>query len=130
MARRMRSGTGLGPGICRKCCPWVMSSSSPPRLFYNCIAFSPEPAKSPGKITLRDRRVIMVSIAQPGLERRLKALVAGDVLFDSFSRGRYATDASHYQMMPAGVVVPSTMDGAVAAMAIAREEGLAVTPRG
>jgi FAD/FMN-containing dehydrogenase/Fe-S oxidoreductase len=107
-----------------------MSSSSSPRLFYNCIAFSPEPAKSPGKITLRDRRVIMVSIAQPGLERRLKAHVAGEVLFDSFSRGRYATDASHYQMMPAGVVVPRTMDGAVAALSIAREEGITLTARG
>ncbi|MDB5734060.1 MAG: hypothetical protein JWN16_697 [Alphaproteobacteria bacterium] len=66
----------------------------------------------------------------PGLERRLKAHVAGDVLFDSFSRGRYATDASHYQMMPAGVVVPRSMDGAVTALALAREEGLAVTARG
>jgi hypothetical protein len=37
----------------------------------------------------------MVSVTQPGLERRLKAHVAGEVLFDSFSRGRYATDASH-----------------------------------
>jgi len=72
----------------------------------------------------------MVTATRPGLERRLKAHVQGDVLLDPFSRGRYATDASHYQMMPAGVVVPSTMDGAVAAMAIAREEGLPVTPRG
>ena len=72
----------------------------------------------------------MVTATRPGLERRLKAHVPGDVLLDPFSRGRYATDASHYQIVPAGVVVPSTMDGAVAAMAIAREEGLAVTPRG
>src|SRR3569833_2223035 len=72
----------------------------------------------------------MVTATRPGLERRLKAHVPVDVLLDPFSRGRYATDASHYQMMPAGVVVPSTMDGAVAALAIAREEGLAVTPRG
>src|SRR6185503_9681287 len=72
----------------------------------------------------------MVTATRPGLERRLKAHVPGDVLLDAFSRGRYATDASHYQMMPAGVVVPSTMDGAVAALAIAREEGLPVTPRG
>ena len=72
----------------------------------------------------------MVTATRPGLERRLKAHVPGDVLFDAFSRGRYATDASHYQMMPAGVVVPSTMEGAVAAMAIAREEGVPVTPRG
>src|SRR6201996_6181118 len=72
----------------------------------------------------------MVQVMQPGLERRLKAHVAGDVLFDPFSRGRYATDASHYQMMPAGVVVPRSMEGAVAAMALAREEGVPVTARG
>ena len=54
----------------------------------------------------------------------------GEVLFDSFSRGRYATDASHYQMTPAGVVVPHSMDDAVAALQIAKEEGLPVTPRG
>ena len=72
----------------------------------------------------------MVKVMQPGLERRLKAHVAGDVLFDRFSRGRYATDASHYQMMPAGVVVPRSMDGAAAAIAIAREEGMPVTARG
>ena len=66
----------------------------------------------------------------PGLERRLKAHVAGEVLFGDFDRGRYATDASHYQMMPAGVVVPDTTDAAVAAMALAREERVPVTARG
>ena len=44
-----------------------------------------------------------VTIA-PGLERRLKAEITGDVLFSRFDRGRYATDASHYQVMPVGVV--------------------------
>ena len=39
----------------------------------------------------------------PGLERRLKSEVKGDVWFDPFTRGRYATDASHYQIMPLGV---------------------------
>jgi FAD/FMN-containing dehydrogenase/Fe-S oxidoreductase len=72
----------------------------------------------------------MVQVMQPGLERRLKAHVAGDVLFDTFSRGRYATDASHYQMMPVGVVVPRNMDDALTALAIAREESVPVTARG
>ena len=67
---------------------------------------------------------------RPGLERRLKAEVAGEVLFDRFTRGRYATDASHYQMMPLGVVTPRTMDDAERAIAIAREEGVTVLPRG
>jgi FAD/FMN-containing dehydrogenase len=72
----------------------------------------------------------MTSILRPGLERRLRSAVEGDVLFDRFSRGRYATDASHYQIMPIGVVVPSTMEAALAAMALAREEGVPVTARG
>src|SRR3954447_11213264 len=66
----------------------------------------------------------------PGLERKLKAEITGDVMFDRFSRGRYATDASHYQMMPLGVVVPRTTSDAARAIALAREEGVSVLPRG
>jgi FAD/FMN-containing dehydrogenase/Fe-S oxidoreductase len=51
-------------------------------------------------------------------------------LFDPFNRGRYATDASFYQIMPLGVVVPRTMDEALRALAIARDDGRIVTPRG
>jgi FAD/FMN-containing dehydrogenase/Fe-S oxidoreductase len=64
------------------------------------------------------------------LASRLKREITGDVLFDRFSRGRYATDASFYQIMPAGVVVPRTVDEALAALAIARDDGRIVTPRG
>ena len=64
------------------------------------------------------------------LERRLRSEITGDVLFDRFSRGRYATDASFYQIMPAGVVVPRTIDEALKALAIARDDGRIVTPRG
>jgi len=66
----------------------------------------------------------------PGLERKLKAEITGDVMFDRFSRGRYATDASHYQMMPLGVVAPRTTDEAERALALARDEGVSVLPRG
>ena len=72
----------------------------------------------------------MATVLRPGLERRLTSEIDGEVLFDSFSRGRYATDASHYQMTPLGVVVPKTMDGALRAMALARAEGVPVTARG
>lgn len=64
------------------------------------------------------------------LERRLRADMTGDILFDRFSRGRYATDASFYQIVPSGVVVPKSMDEAIKAVAIARDEGVKVTPRG
>ena len=64
------------------------------------------------------------------LARRLERETRGEVLFGAFDRGRYATDASFYQIMPRGVFVPTSMDDAVAAMAIAREEGVSVLPRG
>ena len=44
------------------------------------------------------------------LERRLRRELRGDVLFDDFSRGRYSTDASIYQLMPIGVEVPKRDD--------------------
>ena len=49
------------------------------------------------------------------LEDRLRREVTGDVFFDAFNRGRYATDASFYQIMPLGVVVPRSMDEALRA---------------
>jgi FAD/FMN-containing dehydrogenase/Fe-S oxidoreductase len=66
----------------------------------------------------------------PGLERRLRAELEGDVWFDRFTRGRYATDASHYQIMPLGVVAPRTIEDANRAIEIARAEGVSVTARG
>ncbi len=66
----------------------------------------------------------------PGLERRLSAERVGDVRFDAFTRGRYATDASHYQIMPLGVVTPHTIEEAERAITICHAEGVAVTPRG
>ncbi|SFI48614.1 FAD-binding and (Fe-S)-binding domain-containing protein [Bradyrhizobium sp. Gha] len=70
------------------------------------------------------------SAPKDGLAARLARETTGDLLFDGFSRGRYATDASFYQIMPTGVVVPKTMDEALRALAIARDEGVKVTPRG
>ena len=64
------------------------------------------------------------------LQARLAKEITGDVLFDRFSLGRYATDASFYQIMPAGVVVPRNMDEALRALAIARDDGRIVTARG
>ncbi|HTV36725.1 MAG TPA: FAD-binding oxidoreductase, partial [Xanthobacteraceae bacterium] len=72
----------------------------------------------------------MPAILLPGLERRLKAEGVGEVHFDAFTRGRYATDASHYQIMPVGVVTPRTMEEAERAIGICRAEGVPVTPRG
>jgi FAD/FMN-containing dehydrogenase/Fe-S oxidoreductase len=61
---------------------------------------------------------------------RLARNIKGEVLFDRASRGRYSTDASIYQMEPVGVIVPETVDDVVAAMALARDEGVPVLARG
>src|SRR5262245_22432028 len=73
---------------------------------------------------------MMSSSIIPGLERRLKAQLSGEVHFDAFTRGRYATDASHYQMMPLGVVAPASIAELQHVLALAREEGVSVLPRG
>src|SRR5437016_4190641 len=72
----------------------------------------------------------MAHTTMPGLERRLKATLLGEVAFDPFTRGRYATDASHYQVTPIGVVTPRSVEEAGQALTIAREEGVSVLPRG
>jgi FAD/FMN-containing dehydrogenase/Fe-S oxidoreductase len=64
------------------------------------------------------------------LERKLKSAQTGDVHFDAFTRGRYSTDASHYQITPFGVVIPRTIEEADRAIGICRAEGVPVTPRG
>ncbi|HEV2264614.1 MAG TPA: FAD-linked oxidase C-terminal domain-containing protein [Stellaceae bacterium] len=69
-------------------------------------------------------------MAATTLETRLRRALKGDVLFDAFSRGRYATDASIYQIEPVGVVVPRDAEDVASAFAIAREEGVALLPRG
>ncbi|MBK6469715.1 MAG: FAD-binding protein [Betaproteobacteria bacterium] len=64
------------------------------------------------------------------LARRLRAETRGEVLFDAASRGRYATDASAYQITPVGVFVPTTPDEAAIALAVARELKVPVLARG
>jgi FAD/FMN-containing dehydrogenase/Fe-S oxidoreductase len=64
------------------------------------------------------------------LAARLEREVDGEVHFDAASRGRYSTDASIYQIVPVGVVVPRSVDAAICAMQIAVEEGVAILPRG
>src|SRR5260370_32228166 len=66
----------------------------------------------------------------PRLEAPLRRELQGEVLFDPFSRGRYATDASISQMEPLGIAVPKNKKDVAAALQIAREEGVPVLPRG
>ena len=50
--------------------------------------------------------------------------------FDPESRGRYSTDASIYQIEPIGVVAPRTAGDIAQAIAVCREAGAPVLPRG
>jgi FAD/FMN-containing dehydrogenase/Fe-S oxidoreductase len=64
------------------------------------------------------------------LAERLRREVEGDVWFDAFNRGRYATDASIYQIDPIGVVRAKSIADIQAVLTLAREEGVTVLPRG
>ncbi|HEX4885944.1 MAG TPA: FAD-linked oxidase C-terminal domain-containing protein, partial [Casimicrobiaceae bacterium] len=64
------------------------------------------------------------------LARRLRDAVRGAVLFDKASRGRYATDASIYQVEPRGVLVPATHEDVRAALDVCRSLKVPVLPRG
>ena len=64
------------------------------------------------------------------LEQRLRREVRGEVAFDRFTRGLYATDASIYQIQPLGVVVPKTVDDIAAVIGLCRDAGVPVLPRG
>jgi FAD/FMN-containing dehydrogenase/Fe-S oxidoreductase len=65
-----------------------------------------------------------------GLERALRERVGGEVRFDAGSRGAYSTDASNYRQVPIGVVVPHSVEDAVATIAVCREFGAPVVSRG
>ncbi len=64
------------------------------------------------------------------LAARLAAETQGEVLFSNADRGRYATDASIYQVMPVGVFVPRTADDVKTALDICRDLGVPIVPRG
>lgn len=64
------------------------------------------------------------------LERALKERVKGEVRFDAKSRLLYSTDASIYQILPVGVVVPRDAEDVQAAARIAAAEGVPLLPRG
>lgn len=61
---------------------------------------------------------------------RLKGRIEGEVRMDRYNRLLYSTDASIYQMVPVGVVVPKSADDVEAALLTAKEFGIPVMPRG
>jgi hypothetical protein len=68
--------------------------------------------------------------ADSSLPGRLDKELRGDVRFDAATRGRYSTDASIYQIVPIGVVVPRDESDLRVALQIAREFKVPILPRG
>ncbi|MES2188840.1 MAG: FAD-linked oxidase C-terminal domain-containing protein [Pseudomonadota bacterium] len=64
------------------------------------------------------------------LAARLALETNGEVLFSGADRGRYATDASIYQMTPVGAFVPRTMPDVKTALDICRDMGVPMVARG
>ena len=64
------------------------------------------------------------------LAKNLAAQTQGEVLFAPADKGRYATDASIYQVMPVGVFVPRTTEDIETALAICRDMNVPIVPRG
>ncbi len=64
------------------------------------------------------------------LQSALQRSVRGEVRFDNGSRALYATDGSNYRQVPIGIVLPRDGNDVIAAIAIAREFGAPILPRG
>src|SRR5256885_11849189 len=91
---------------------------------------SPDPHPNPPPARGREQPIAFHRSRESELARRLREAVAGEVLFDAASRGRYSTDASIYQVEPVGVLVPRTMDDVHAALDVCRSMKIPVLPRG
>lgn len=61
---------------------------------------------------------------------RLEATLEGEVDFGEPTRTLYATDASIYEVPPAGVVFPADREDVRRVVDYAREHGVSITPRG
>ena len=64
------------------------------------------------------------------IKRDLTKRVRGEVLTGVFDRGRYATDASSYQMMPLAVVLAEHENDVVETVNYAKQQGVPLLPRG
>ena len=60
----------------------------------------------------------------------LQSKIKGTILFDDFSRGRYSTDASIYQITPIGVVLPKDTYDVVNLVEYSQKHDLPLLARG
>src|SRR5579883_2437179 len=80
--------------------------------------------------TGRELPVISGPADLPALHAALTASVKGEVRFDRLSRALYSTDASVYQIVPTGVVLPRTEADVLATLAACRRFRVPLTARG
>ena len=66
----------------------------------------------------------------PALRAALREAVSGEVRFERLDRALYSTDASVYQIVPLGVVIPKTPDDVIATLKICTEFRVPITARG
>lgn len=66
----------------------------------------------------------------PDLVEDLRKTVSGEVRFDQTSRLLYSTDASIYQIIPIGVVIPKSVEDVLSVIKTANKYNVPVLPRG
>ena len=64
------------------------------------------------------------------LRAALKEAITGEVRFERLDRALYSTDASIYQIVPLGVVIPKSADDVVATVKECARFGVPITARG
>ncbi len=69
-------------------------------------------------------------INRPALVSDLRKLIDGEVRFDSYSRQLYATDASAYEAVPIGVVMPKSTKDVSEVVSYCSKHEIPVLPRG
>ena len=62
--------------------------------------------------------------------KEISSKVDGKTLFDEFSRGRYSTDASVYQIKPLGVVLPKDTNDVLSLMEYSQKNSVPLLARG
>ncbi len=80
--------------------------------------------------TIESARDQLSSADTVALRQQLEAQIEGDVRFDAVYRGMHATDASVYQIMPLGVVMPKTRQDVVRTVQLCDQFGASITARG
>ncbi len=75
-------------------------------------------------------QALAAAVDAAALRAELEQSVAGEVRFDAVSRALYSTDASVYQIVPLGVVVPRTREDIVRTVRICAHHRCPITMRG